>query len=162
MPVVERFATLSSCTGYSWLPREGVDLGDLSTIRSVGVCRHGWLRPPRYPDNVAIVPRYLCLLAEPTVRRVPDLDAVFAANDVMAAAALDVLRAEGRRVPDDVAVAGFDDASIASHTVPPLTTVQQPLARISHEAVWIRLDLIDGQPEARTTMPTRLIVRESA
>ncbi|MBS1906476.1 MAG: LacI family DNA-binding transcriptional regulator [Actinobacteria bacterium] len=94
--------------------------------------------------------------------RAPDLDAVFAANDVMAAAALDVLATAGRRVPDDVAVAGFDDAPIASRTSPQLTTVQQPLERISHETVRILLEVIDGLPAGRTTMPTRLVLRESA
>lgn len=96
------------------------------------------------------------------LERVPGLDAVFAANDVMAAAALDVLQAAGRRVPEDVAVAGFDDAPIASRTTPQLTTVQQPLDRISRETVRILLEVIDGLPAGRTTMPTRLVQRGSA
>ena len=57
----------------------------------------------------------------------PDLDAVFVANDNMAAGALRVLRERGRRVPDDVAVVGFDDLEIATRTEPPLTTVHQPV-----------------------------------
>ena len=96
------------------------------------------------------------------LRREPDVDAVFAANDVMAAAALDVLREAGRRVPEDVAVGGFDDAPIAARTTPQLTTVQQPLDRISRETVRILLEVIDGQPAGRTVMPTRLVLRESA
>src|SRR5690606_8378279 len=56
--------------------------------------------------------------------RRPGLDAVFAGNDLMAAGALRVLRERGRRVPDDVAVVGFDDMlPIAEQTEPPLTTV---------------------------------------
>ena len=96
------------------------------------------------------------------LERAPDVDAVFAANDVMAAAALDVLAAAGRRVPEDVAVAGFDDSPIASRTTPQLTTVRQPFDRISRETVRILLEVIDGHPAARMTMPTRLVVRESA
>ena len=57
----------------------------------------------------------------------PDLDAVFAANDNMAAGALRVLREHGRRVPEDVAIVGFDDLEIATRTDPPLTTVHQPV-----------------------------------
>ena len=60
--------------------------------------------------------------------RRPDLDAVFAASDAMASGALRVLRERGRRVPDDVAVVGFDDVeSIAAWTDPPLTTVRQDI-----------------------------------
>ncbi|WP_370350311.1 LacI family DNA-binding transcriptional regulator [Catenulispora sp. EB89] len=57
----------------------------------------------------------------------PNLDAVFAASDLMAAGALRALCRAGRRVPDDVAVVGFDDAPLAAHTRPPLTTVRQPV-----------------------------------
>ena len=57
----------------------------------------------------------------------PNLDAVFAASDLMAAGALRALCRAGRRVPDDVAVVGFDDAPLAAHTKPPLTTVRQPV-----------------------------------
>ncbi|MEB0303564.1 substrate-binding domain-containing protein, partial [Mucilaginibacter sp. 5C4] len=51
--------------------------------------------------------------------RRPDLDAVFVANDMMAAGAIDALVSLGRRVPEDVAVAGFDDAPVALTAVPP-------------------------------------------
>src|SRR5690606_2229265 len=57
----------------------------------------------------------------------PDLDAVFAASDLMAVGALRVLREAGRRVPEDVAVLGFEDSPIAGQTDPPLTTVHQPV-----------------------------------
>ena len=57
----------------------------------------------------------------------PDVDAVFAANDLMAFGALAVLAAAGRRVPDDVAVVGFDDVPEATLSEPPLTTVRQPI-----------------------------------
>ena len=59
--------------------------------------------------------------------RKPDIDAVFAASDLMAIGAIRALREAGRKVPGDVAVVGFDDAPIASLTLPPLTTIRQPL-----------------------------------
>ena len=89
----------------------------------------------------------------------PDVDAVFAANDRMAAGALDALAAAGRRVPEDVAVGGFDDSSIAESTSPALTTMRQPFDRISAEMVRLLLQLIDGQKPAAITLPTELVRR---
>ncbi|MEV5730797.1 MULTISPECIES: LacI family DNA-binding transcriptional regulator [Streptomyces] len=96
--------------------------------------------------------------------RHPDVDAVLAASDTMAAAALSVLRAAGRRVPDDVAVIGFDDFHLAQHTDPPLTTVRQPLEEIGRTMVRLLLEEME-QPEVawrHVMLRTRLVVRESA
>jgi DNA-binding LacI/PurR family transcriptional regulator len=92
----------------------------------------------------------------------PDLDAVFVASDLMAAGALAALRRAGRRVPEDVAVGGFDDSAVATTVEPSLTTIRQPLPRISREMVRLLLDLIDGEPPAAVTLPTELVVRDSA
>ncbi|MFD6419996.1 LacI family DNA-binding transcriptional regulator [Streptomyces sp. NPDC060194] len=96
--------------------------------------------------------------------RVPDLDAVFVASDVMAAGALVALRERGRRVPDDVAVVGFDDSIIARHTSPPLTSVRQPVEELGAEIARILLaELADPSAErTRTLLPTSLVVRESS
>jgi len=96
------------------------------------------------------------------LERAPDLDAVFAANDIMAAGALDVLKTSGRRVPEDVALAGFDDAPVAVTTTPQLTTMRQPFERISEEMVRLLLRLIEGERPAAITLPADLVVRESA
>ncbi|GAA3818768.1 LacI family DNA-binding transcriptional regulator [Sphaerisporangium flaviroseum] len=97
------------------------------------------------------------------LERVPDLDAVFAASDVMASGAMHTLRAAGRRVPDDVAVGGFDDSSVAISTHPLLTTIRQPLGDIAEETVRLLLDLIDGAEHVESvTLPTTLVVRDSA
>lgn len=93
--------------------------------------------------------------------QVPDLDAVFVASDLMAAGALTALHHAGRRVPDDVAVGGFDDSSIAVATEPHLTTIRQPYARISAEMVRLLLALIDGESPAAVIVPTELVVRDS-
>jgi DNA-binding LacI/PurR family transcriptional regulator len=72
----------------------------------------------------------------------PDLDAVFVASDLLASGALVELRRSGRRVPDDVAVGGFDDSRIARESDPPLTTIRQPLEQVAREMVDILLRLI--------------------
>ncbi|NUR26414.1 MAG: LacI family DNA-binding transcriptional regulator [Catenulispora sp.] len=94
--------------------------------------------------------------------RRPDLDAVFAASDAMALGALDALRRAGRRVPEDVAVAGFDDSPSAVAAVPHLTTMRQPFQRISAEMVRLLLGQIAGDPPATVILPTELVVRGSA
>jgi DNA-binding LacI/PurR family transcriptional regulator len=96
------------------------------------------------------------------LERSPDIDAVFAASDRMAAGAIGVLRRAGRRVPEDVAVAGFDDSGLAISHEPPLTTMRQPWDQISAEMVTLLLDVIDGGPRRAITLPTQLVVRESA
>jgi DNA-binding LacI/PurR family transcriptional regulator len=93
----------------------------------------------------------------------PHLDAVFVASDLMADGALRTLRQAGRRVPDDVAVVGFDDIEIARYTDPPLTTVRQPILQIGQEMVRLMLRLSAGEEiEPEVILPTELIIRESA
>ena len=96
------------------------------------------------------------------LQRAPDLDAVFVASDLMAAGALAALHAAGRRVPDDVAVGGFEDSAVAITVQPTLTTGRRPLARISTEMVRLLLGQIDGDPPAEVVFPTDLVLRESA
>ncbi|ADD45898.1 LacI family DNA-binding transcriptional regulator [Stackebrandtia nassauensis] len=96
--------------------------------------------------------------------RVPDLDAVFAASDPMAFGALRVLRERGIRVPEDVAVVGFDDSPRAEHSEPPLTTVRQaaePMGREMARLIQARIRGENPDPPS-TILSTRLIVRESS
>lgn len=93
----------------------------------------------------------------------PDLDAVFAASDLMAHGALIALREAGRRVPEDVAVVGFDDIAMASYSDPPLTTVRQPITGIGRTLAMHMLALLNGEPvERETILPTELVLRASA
>jgi DNA-binding LacI/PurR family transcriptional regulator len=94
----------------------------------------------------------------------PQVDAVFAASDMMAVGALRVLQQSGRRVPDDVAVVGFDDSAIARHTQPPLTTVDQPIAEMGEAMVRLLLAKLDGDDleDNEIVLPTRLVNRGSA
>ncbi|WP_326691372.1 MULTISPECIES: LacI family DNA-binding transcriptional regulator [unclassified Streptomyces] len=103
------------------------------------------------------------------LEREPELDAVFAGSDLMAVGALRALRASGRRVPEDVAVAGFDDLDSASWADPPLTTVRQDvegMGRIMARLVLRQIGGGAGDREEGTVSPViteaRLVVRESA
>ncbi|MEV0179131.1 LacI family DNA-binding transcriptional regulator [Streptomyces sp. NPDC050625] len=103
--------------------------------------------------------------------RCPDVDAVFAANDLGASGALRVLRASGRRVPEDVAVIGFDDMlPVAEQTDPPLTTIRQDIEEMGRLMARLLLRGLDrgnqGDSAADTPsgviLPTTLVRRASA
>ncbi|MCC3274674.1 LacI family transcriptional regulator [Arthrobacter sp. zg-Y20] len=91
------------------------------------------------------------------------VDGVFAANDQMAAGAYTVLKERGLRIPDDVAVVGFDDDYYATSVAPALTTIHHPISLLGEKMAEILVDLIEGRPAERVTrLPTSLVVRESA
>lgn len=92
----------------------------------------------------------------------PDLDAVFVGSDLLAAGAMTVLRRAGRKVPDDVAVAGFDDSPMALTTDPHLTTMRQQLGVIGAHMVRLLQTVMDGQSAVNVIVPTELVVRGSA
>jgi len=93
----------------------------------------------------------------------PEVDGVFAASDLMAIGALRTLVEAGRKVPDDVALVGFDDASEAQLAVPPLTTIRQPLEDLGHTMARVLLERVAGvEVDRRTVLPTELVRRASA
>ena len=94
----------------------------------------------------------------------PDIDAIFAASDLMAAGAMSVLDAAGRRVPEDVAVVGYDDSPVASTARPQLTSVRQPIEEMGHETARLLIDLIEGSDRVprRVILATELIRRASS
>ncbi|GAA3879856.1 LacI family DNA-binding transcriptional regulator [Streptomyces sedi] len=92
-------------------------------------------------------------------------DSVFCHNDLSATGVLHALRAAGRRVPDDVAVIGFDDIPIAAYTEPSLTTVRQPMQAMGEAAARRMLDHLSGTTALRPdplVLPTELVIRSSA
>lgn len=91
------------------------------------------------------------------------VDAIFCGNDSAAVGALEAITARGLRVPDDVALAGFDDLAFAAHTDPPLTTVRQQVARQGAEAANALFALLadPGAEPRRLVVPTELVVRAS-
>lgn len=90
------------------------------------------------------------------------VDAVFAASDLIAVGALKALREHGLRVPDDVALAGFDDIPMAACVAPALSTVQQDTKIAGAVLVETLLAQIAGQPAASRTLPVSLSLRASS
>lgn len=90
-------------------------------------------------------------------------DAVFAANDIMAIGLLGALQAGGVRVPDDIALAGFDDIPVARYVSPALTTMHVPIAALGSQALDALADALDAPAASgeATVMPVQLVVRRS-
>ena len=90
--------------------------------------------------------------------------AIFAANDSMAIGALSALRDAGVKVPDQMAVAGFDDIPLARYIDPPLSSVHVPIATLGERAMALLLDAIarkDGRSPRRERVQTSLVIRQS-
>jgi len=91
-----------------------------------------------------------------------EMDAIFAASDVIALASINALKRHGKRVPEDVAVVGFDDSTIAAHTNPPLTTIRQDLNKAARLLIDLLFQRIEGDEPKGALMEPELIVRKSS
>jgi len=95
--------------------------------------------------------------------RMPEVTAVFAANDHLALGILRAMHERGRRVPDTVSVVGFDDVPEAAYFIPPLTTVRPDFAAVARETLDLLLAQVsDGEVgESHRTIAPALVSRES-
>ncbi|WP_310961530.1 LacI family DNA-binding transcriptional regulator [Nocardioides terrisoli] len=97
---------------------------------------------------------------ERLLARRPDVDAIFAGSDLAAFGAIRALHAAGRRVPDDVAVVGFDDIRDAAEHQPPLSTVRQPVGALGSAMTRMLLARVTGAvPDPNVVLPVELVVR---
>ena len=108
------------------------------------------------PEPAHVAARELLTLPEPPT-------AIFAANDLSALETLEVAAELGVRVPDQLSVVGFDNIPESALADPPLTTVEQPIRRMGHDAIEMLTQLIRGRllEEPHVTLETRLEVRRS-
>ncbi|UCC53864.1 MAG: LacI family DNA-binding transcriptional regulator, partial [Anaerolineaceae bacterium] len=91
-----------------------------------------------------------------------EIDAIFAADDVSARGAIHAVKVAGKRVPEDIAVAGFDDVLLSQYVDPPLTTVRAPIEEAGRAAATQLLHLIRHEPaDSLTLLPTELVIRRS-
>jgi DNA-binding LacI/PurR family transcriptional regulator len=94
-------------------------------------------------------------------RQVP-FDAIFSGDDEAAVGVLTALRTAGRRVPEDVAVVGFDDVPFAQHLNPALTTVRAPIEQAGYLAATLLFKLLaTGQADVMNVLPVELVIRQS-
>jgi DNA-binding LacI/PurR family transcriptional regulator len=150
--------------------RRIVFLGDASApeikLRYEGYER-ALARAPRGTAGPRLVPAHLTAdtayeAMRAYIREGGGFDAVFGASDVIALSAIRAITAAGLSVPGDIAVVGFDDISIASHSNPPLTTVRQDLKRGAHTLVDLLFRRLAGEDTPSATMPAELVIRESS
>ncbi len=91
-----------------------------------------------------------------------EFEAIAAGDDISAMGAITALRRFGKRIPQDVAVVGFDDLFLSQYLTPPLTTIRAPIEQVGREAVSQLLELINnGQAESLVLLPTEVIIRHS-
>lgn len=131
--------------------------GYLHALRAAGIEPDAKLELP-VPFEVIAARAALDRLCAGRVR----FDAVMACSDLLALQAVQAVRAVGRRVPDDVAVVGYDDMPVAAWSDPPLTTVHQPVAQAGIEIVDALLTLLRGERAPPRTLPVHLVLRDSA
>jgi DNA-binding LacI/PurR family transcriptional regulator len=99
---------------------------------------------------------------EQLLEQSPELDAVFVNSDLMAVAAINVIQNSGRRVPEDVAVVGYDDLSIANYNNLPLTTIRQNIPFAGKMLAENLVQYIKTGVVTNVTIPVELVVRKSA
>jgi DNA-binding LacI/PurR family transcriptional regulator len=96
------------------------------------------------------------------LQQAPGLDAVFGNSDLNAIAAIEAIRQCGKQVPQDIAVVGYDDLSIASYSQPPLTTIRQNIPMAGKLLAQNLIQLLKTGVVSQITMPVELVVRQSA
>ena len=96
------------------------------------------------------------------LKKSPEIDAVFVNSDLMAISAMETIRDEGRRVPEDIAVVGYDDLSIAAHSNPPLTTIRQNIPLAGKLLAQNLIEYLQTGMVTNVSIPVQLIVRKSA
>ncbi|KXG44190.1 LacI family DNA-binding transcriptional regulator [Tepidibacillus infernus] len=97
------------------------------------------------------------------LNKFPEIDGIFAGNDVMAVGAIKAAHQLGRKIPDDLSIIGFDGIALGEMTIPELTTIAQPIYRMGELATHILINLIEGKAIKQTyyELDIQLIKRES-
>lgn len=150
-----RIALLTAEEDYAWAQQRRA--GYEETLQRAGLhIDPAYVRIARgtgYADGIAAVGGLLSLREQPT--------AIFAVSDTLAIGAIKALRRAGRRVPDDVAVIGFDNVPLSQVFEPSLTTIAQPMRELGSTAAELLLEQLAGKQPSSRTLPHTLMVRES-
>lgn len=143
--------------------------GVLAGLNDQGIaCPGGLIKtidvPPDAPAPYLQSVRELTRTAVAQLVSNPKVDALVCSSDPIALIALEYLRESGLRVPEDVALIGFDDIPEAAHSSPPLTTVRQPMMQVGAQAAIMLMERMAKRdtPPVRQELPVELVVRHSA
>lgn len=117
---------------------------------------------PALQENVSFSAQQAREGVEQMLARHLQFDALFAASDLIAMTAISVLQSRSLRVPDDVAVVGYDDIEATGHFHPPVTTVRQSIDLAGSLLVQALAKVMQGQETESVLMPTHLVVRASS
>lgn len=150
-----RIALLSAAEDYSWARQRHA--GYEETLRRAGIpIDPAYVRVASgtdYNDGIEAVGGLLTLRELPT--------AVFAVSDTLAIGAIKALRRAGRKVPEDIAVVGFDNIPLSQVFEPSITTIAQPMRAIGSVAAELLLERLAGGRPISRTLPHTLVVRDS-
>jgi LacI family transcriptional regulator len=96
------------------------------------------------------------------LKQYPEITAFFCASDLMALGVIKAVKKLGKRVPEDIAVIGYDDIFLASYSTPPLSTVAQNIFAMGYEAAKLLIEMLEGKAESHVKiLETELKIRES-
>lgn len=124
--------------------------------------RHGLRRAAALNMDVPFLPGAGGEAVRSAMARGVEFDGVFATSDLLAMSAIAALRENGRSVPGEVPVVGYDDVDLAAHFSPPLSSVSQPLREGGRLLVQDLIDQLQGEPPGLHTLPASLVVRASS
>ncbi|CAN7537469.1 MULTISPECIES: LacI family DNA-binding transcriptional regulator [unclassified Pseudomonas] len=131
--------------------------GYREALAAAGMASDERLRVP-----VSFLPQGGAEAVDELLRRGVPFDAVFVCSDLLAMTTINALRQRGRRVPEDVAVVGYDDIELSSYFHPPLSTVRQPVHAAGRALVEALLALLDGEAVPSRQLATELVVRATS
>jgi LacI family transcriptional regulator len=162
--VVEHLITYHHCSKIAFL--RGPDGHEDSSWREKGYRQalktHGLPFDPALISRGGFNRQEARLAIETMLKDGIKVDAIFAGDDDASIGVLLGLRHAGVRVPDDIAVVGFDDQAFATTLIPPLTTVRAPTELVGNKAVHQLVHIMRGESiEPRLVLPTELVVRQS-
>ncbi|CDI50535.1 LacI family DNA-binding transcriptional regulator [Clostridium tetani] len=102
-------------------------------------------------------------VTEKIIREIPDVEAIFCSNDMMAFGGIKVLLRNGYKIPEDIAIMGFDNINISKYIEPELTTIAQPIYSMGKEACRMLISIINGDKEVKRQIffDTDLIIRKT-
>jgi LacI family transcriptional regulator len=135
--------------------------GFLDAAREAGLCEN-MLEVMELPE---VTYSAACVAAEKIAKESDKVDAVICVNDMMALGVVNTFNQRGLKIPDEIAVTGFDDVIFAEASPSPLTTVRQDIECIARESIALLIKLIGGQKPSETgdiVLPTQLVIRCSA